>query len=122
MPSFENVRKRLRGHFRPLRPLIVAATFGILGLTSATAQAEIKVGYSDWPGWVAWAIAEQQGFFKKHGASVKLVWFPNYSDSISALRAKVSHTGMSACASPAASPAHGPNQRRAKTSARKRRV
>jgi NitT/TauT family transport system substrate-binding protein len=30
-------------------------------------------------------IAEQQGFFKKHGASVKLVWFPNYSDSIAAL-------------------------------------
>ena len=51
------------------------------------ARAEIKVGYSDWPGWVAWAIAEQQGFFKKHGADVKLVWFPNYTDSISALSA-----------------------------------
>jgi NitT/TauT family transport system substrate-binding protein len=51
------------------------------------ASAEIKVGYSDWPGWVAWAIAEQQGYFKKYGAEVKLVWFPNYTDSISALSA-----------------------------------
>ena len=54
-------------------------------LAPLSALAEIKVGLSDWPGWVAWHVAEQQGFFKKHGASVKLVWFPNYTDSISAL-------------------------------------
>lgn len=62
-----------------------AAALAGLTLLAGTARAEIKVGYSDWPGWVAWAIADQQGFFKKHGASVKLVWFPNYSDSIAAL-------------------------------------
>lgn len=62
-----------------------AAALAGLALLAGTARAEIKVGYSDWPGWVAWAIADQQGFFKKHGASVKLVWFPNYSDSIAAL-------------------------------------
>ncbi|MEY2837958.1 MAG: hypothetical protein RJB60_257 [Pseudomonadota bacterium] len=49
------------------------------------AAAEVKVGVSDWPGWVAWYVAEQKGFFKKHGANVKLVWFANYTDSISAL-------------------------------------
>jgi NitT/TauT family transport system substrate-binding protein len=49
------------------------------------AAAEVKVGVSDWPGWVAWYVAEQKGFFKKHGADVKLVWFANYTDSISAL-------------------------------------
>jgi len=49
------------------------------------ACAEVKVGVSDWPGWVAWYVAEQKGFFKKHGADVKLVWFANYTDSISAL-------------------------------------
>jgi NitT/TauT family transport system substrate-binding protein len=54
-------------------------------LAPFAARAEIKVGVSDWPGWVAWYVAEQQGFFKKHGANVKLVWFPNYTDSISAL-------------------------------------
>jgi len=74
----------------PLRPLgrILAALAILTVLTSApAARAEIKVGYSDWPGWVAWAIAEQKGFFKKHGADVKLVWFPNYTDSIAALSA-----------------------------------
>ncbi len=47
----------------------------------------ITIGYSDWPGWVAWDIADQQGFFKKHGANVKLVWFPVYTDSLNALAA-----------------------------------
>lgn len=62
-----------------------AAALAALALVGGAARAEIKVGYSDWPGWVAWAIAEQQGYFKKYGANVKLVWFPNYSDSIAAL-------------------------------------
>ncbi len=57
-----------------------------VGLGLATpAQAEVKVGVSDWPGWVAWYVAEQKGYFKKHGADVKLVWFANYTDSVSAL-------------------------------------
>jgi NitT/TauT family transport system substrate-binding protein len=57
-----------------------------LGATSF-ARAEVKVGLSDWPGWVAWYVAEQKGFFKKYGAKVKLVWFANYTDSIAALSA-----------------------------------
>jgi NitT/TauT family transport system substrate-binding protein len=68
-----------------LRRAISFALISTLIVASGAARAEIKVGFSDWPGWVAWVIAEQQGFFKKHGANVKLVWFPNYSDSISAL-------------------------------------
>lgn len=54
---------------------------------SAPAMAKVKVGLSDWPGWVAWYVAEQKGYFKKYGADVELVWFPNYTDSISALSA-----------------------------------
>lgn len=68
------------------RTLCAFAVAGALTLPTF-ARAEIKVGYSDWPGWVAWAIAEQKGFFKKYGAEVKLVWFANYTDSISALSA-----------------------------------
>ena len=45
----------------------------------------IKIGYSDWPGWTAWEIAKEKGFFKKHGVDVKLVWFPIYTDSLTAL-------------------------------------
>lgn len=65
--------------------LCAAAAAFSLALLPGAARAEIKVGVSDWPGWVAWYVAEQKGFFKKHGADVKLVWFANYTDSISAL-------------------------------------
>ena len=35
--------------------LVIAAAFSF----SLPVQAEVKVGLSDWPGWVAWYIAEQ---------------------------------------------------------------
>ena len=57
----------------------------LLGSVATPAPAEVRVGVSDWTGWVAWYIAEQKGLFKKYGADVKLIWFSNYSDSISAL-------------------------------------
>lgn len=64
-----------------------AAVFASALGFAAPAAAEVKVGVSDWPGWVAWYVAEQKGMFKKHGADVKLVWFANYTDSVSALSA-----------------------------------
>lgn len=68
------------------RTLIGSTCLGLTLVTAAApALAQVKVGVSDWPGWVAWYVAEQKGFFKKHGADVKLVWFANYTDSISAL-------------------------------------
>lgn len=82
----------LRPLVHPLRPLarrvvLAGAALAFLGaaLAPLPATAEVRVGVSDWPGWVAWYVAEQKGFFKKHGADVKLVWFVNYSDSIAAL-------------------------------------
>jgi len=72
-----------------LRTLRRAALLAVLSVqllgAARPAMAEVKIGVSDWTGWVAWYVAEQKGFFKKYGADVKLVWFPNYSDSISAL-------------------------------------
>ena len=68
-----------------VRVALAAALLSIL--MSVPARAEIKVGVSDWPGWVAWYIAEEKGLFKKYGADVKLVWFATYTDSISALSA-----------------------------------
>jgi NitT/TauT family transport system substrate-binding protein len=63
----------------------LAAMFLLLLSGPLTARAQLKVGVSDWPGWVAWYVAQSQGYFKKYGADVKLIWFANYSDSISAL-------------------------------------
>jgi len=55
--------------------------------TDPSGAGVITIGYSDWPGWVAWDIADQQGFFKKRGANVKLQWFPKYTDSLDAFAA-----------------------------------
>lgn len=54
--------------------------------TPPPAAPPITIGYSDWPGWTAWDIVEQQGFFKKHGVNVKLVWFPDYTASLNAFQ------------------------------------
>jgi len=67
-----------------LRYALAAAVMAIPFLGS-TVHAAIKVGVSDWTGWVAWYVAQDQGYFRKYGADVKLVWFANYTDSISAL-------------------------------------
>jgi NitT/TauT family transport system substrate-binding protein len=81
MPSRLQSRSALRSFAASLLSITLA-----LGAIKP-AHAEIKVGLSDWPGWVAWYVAEQKGYFKKHGAKVKLVWFANYTDSIGALSA-----------------------------------
>ena len=40
------------------------------------AKAEpLKVGYSDWPGWVAWEVGIQKEWFKEAGVDVEFEWF-----------------------------------------------
>lgn len=52
-----------------------------------TASAEpLKIGYSDWPGWVAWEVAIEKGWFKKAGVEVKFEWF-DYVASMDAFAA-----------------------------------
>jgi NitT/TauT family transport system substrate-binding protein len=73
---------------RILRSSIVSLLVVYAALSAARpAHAEVRVGLSDWPGWVAWYVADQKGFFKRHNANVKLVWFGNYTDSVAALSA-----------------------------------
>jgi NitT/TauT family transport system substrate-binding protein len=42
---------------------------------TAHGAAPLKVAYSDWPGWVAWDIAVQKGWFKEAGVDVEFIWF-----------------------------------------------
>jgi len=76
-----------RSQLRRARAIALHAGFALLLLGGGTqaAHAELKVGVSDWTGWVAWYVAQTEGYFKRYGADVKLIWFANYSDSISAL-------------------------------------
>src|SRR6187551_2343145 len=66
------------------RSLFLTLVAALLVALSAKA-APIKIGYSDWPGWVAWQLAKEKDLFKKHGVEVELVWFPIYTDSLTAL-------------------------------------
>jgi NitT/TauT family transport system substrate-binding protein len=50
------------------------------------AAAGLTVGYSDWPGWVAWEVAIQKGWFKEAGVDVTFQWF-DYSASMDAFAA-----------------------------------
>ncbi len=47
----------------------------------------LKMGFSAWPGWFPWQVAEEAGLFQKNGLDVKLTWFSGYVDSINALAA-----------------------------------
>lgn len=46
----------------------------------------LRIAYSDWPGWVAWDIAIQKGWFKEAGVAVDFTWF-EYVPSMDAFAA-----------------------------------
>ena len=60
--------------------------WALVVLASNSAEAKIKVGYSDWPGWVAWEIGVQKGWFEEAGVDVEFVWF-EYVPSMDAFAA-----------------------------------
>ncbi|WP_417542567.1 ABC transporter substrate-binding protein [Methylophaga thalassica] len=56
-------------------------------LLAGNANAEpLKIGYSDWPGWVAWEIAIEKHMFEKVGVDVQFEWF-DYVASMDAFAA-----------------------------------
>jgi NitT/TauT family transport system substrate-binding protein len=66
---------------------VVTALSATLIFSSASSSAEpLKIGYSDWPGWVAWQVAIDKGWFKEAGVDVKFEWF-DYSASMDAFTA-----------------------------------
>jgi NitT/TauT family transport system substrate-binding protein len=52
----------------------------------APKRTPLRIGYSDWPGYVAWEVALQQGWFREAGVEVELVWF-EYAPSLEAFGA-----------------------------------
>jgi NitT/TauT family transport system substrate-binding protein len=53
---------------------------------STPAGPALRIAYSDWPGWVAWDIAVQKGWFKEAGVEVDFKWF-EYVPSMEAFSA-----------------------------------
>jgi len=71
------------------RQLTLSLGAGLLAFASLgpTSQAEpLKIGYSDWPGWVAWEIGIKKEWFKEEGVEVKFEWY-DYVESMDAYAA-----------------------------------
>ncbi|MFC0211288.1 ABC transporter substrate-binding protein [Paenibacillus chartarius] len=64
-----------------------AATSSAGASSGSGSNEPIKLALSPWPGWFVWYLVKEKGFFEKEGVKVDLVWFPVYSDSLSALAA-----------------------------------
>jgi NitT/TauT family transport system substrate-binding protein len=47
--------------------------------------ATVRLGFSAWPGWFPWQVAQEQGLFAKNGVTVDLKYFESYTDSLTAL-------------------------------------
>ncbi len=61
------------------------ALFAMTGVSPSSA-APLTIGYSDWPGWVAFQVAIDKGWFKEAGVDVNFQWF-DYSASMDAFAA-----------------------------------
>ncbi|ELR96674.1 ABC transporter substrate-binding protein [Gloeocapsa sp. PCC 73106] len=55
----------------------------------ATAEVgAVRLGFSAWPGWFPWEVAQEKGIFKANQVAVDLKWFDGYLESISTLTAE----------------------------------
>jgi NitT/TauT family transport system substrate-binding protein len=45
----------------------------------------VELGYSAWPGWFVWKVAEEAGIFEDVGVDVELVYFTDYLGSLDAM-------------------------------------
>ncbi len=70
-----------------------AALLMVSSFSNAVAE-PLKIGYSDWPGWVAWEVGIEKGWFKEEGVDVQFEWF-DYVASMDAFAAgKLDAVGM----------------------------
>lgn len=70
-----------------VRKLFGALAALVLTTLSIQAHSEpLRIGYSDWPGWVAWQVAIEKNWFKEAGVDVKFDWF-DYVASMDAFSA-----------------------------------
>ncbi|MFH7813196.1 MULTISPECIES: ABC transporter substrate-binding protein [Acetobacter] len=64
---------------------LLASVCAAVSLSSASA-ASLKIGYSDWPGWVAWQVAIDKDWLKEAQVDADFQWF-DYSASLDAFAA-----------------------------------
>src|ERR1700691_2335050 len=67
-------------------PVVAVLAWMAAQLVSAAQAAPLRLGYSDWPGWVVWQGAIDKGWLTQAGLDVKFEWF-DYSASMEAFAA-----------------------------------
>ena len=65
--------------------VFVVLTLSLASPSQAAAET-LFVGYSDWPGWVAWEVAVEKDWFAEAGVDVQFEWF-DYAASMEAFAA-----------------------------------
>lgn len=53
--------------------------------STPTSAGKITLGFSAWPGWFPWQVAQEQNLFQRNGIDVELKYFDSYTDSLNAL-------------------------------------
>lgn len=69
-----------------MKKRMLGSLFAGLMLAGNAIAEPLKIGYSDWPGWVAWEIAIEKKMFEKVGVDVQFEWF-DYVASMDAFAA-----------------------------------
>jgi NitT/TauT family transport system substrate-binding protein len=57
------------------------------GASPTPVAGAVRLGFSAWPGWVPWQVAQEKGIFQKNNVPVDLKWFDGYLESITTLNA-----------------------------------
>lgn len=55
--------------------------------TTPTPKTSVFMGFSAWPGWLPWQIAQEEKIFEANKVKVDLKWFDSYMESINGLAA-----------------------------------
>jgi NitT/TauT family transport system substrate-binding protein len=77
---------------RLLAAVGMAMLLALAGCTGSASSAagdgtadKVRLGFSAWPGWFPWQVAQEKGLFAKNGVNVDLKYFDSYTDSLNAL-------------------------------------
>src|ERR1700733_12319553 len=67
-----NLGENMRGASKAVNRAVLGAFACVMFAAASVFGAEpLKIAYSDWPGYVAWEVALQKGFFKDAGVDVQ---------------------------------------------------
>lgn len=70
-----------------VNPATYIKTTSEIDSASSAGVGAVRLGFSAWPGWFPWQVAQDEGIFKANAVQVDLKWFDGYLESISTLTA-----------------------------------